>query len=111
MVLKEMKLLSGLKRNEESFYFTPYVSCGEQNHKFPSIKHTKTTFVTSEFRECSAPTVGLPGVGRGTYTSICIQDPKKGPNSLHFPSPGPQGALYVCSLASLLNRSSTWVLF
>lgn len=85
MVLKEMKLLSGLKRNEESFYFTPYVSCGEENHKFPSIKHTKTTFVTSEFRECSAPTVGLPGVGRGAHIQVSVyRTLKKVPTAFTF---------------------------
>lgn len=36
---------------------------GRKTHEFPAIKHTKTTFVTDEFRGCAAPTAGLPGMG------------------------------------------------
>lgn len=60
------------KRNEGSIHFTSYVSCGEKNHKFHSIKQTKTTFVTDEFRECAAPTVGLPAGGIEALTQVSI---------------------------------------
>lgn len=71
MVLERIRMPK-LKRNEESVHFTSYVSCGEKNHKFPSIKHTETTFVTNEFRECAAPTVGLPAVGIEALIQVSI---------------------------------------
>lgn len=44
-----------------------YVSCREKTHQFPSVKlHTKTSFVTNEFRECLALVLVLPIVGGST---------------------------------------------